>query len=63
MNTILKRADDIAGGDKLLLYGVIKEVYDADYCVPEGESTVGILLAGGDTLLVGSSSLMEVVVE
>lgn len=63
MKTIFVYADNIAGGDKILIDGVVKEVFDADYVVPEWQSTVRIECVDGDVLVYGSSESIEVVEE
>ena len=63
MKTEFRFADNIAGGDKIIVDGVVREVYDADYAVPEWTSTVRIETVEGDVLVYGSVESIEVVVE
>lgn len=63
MKTIFKFAEDVGGGDKIIVDGIVKEVYDADYVVPEYESTVRIEMIDGDVLMYGAVQSVEVVEE
>lgn len=56
-------ADNVAGGDKILVDGIAREVYNADYVVPEWTSTVRIETVEGDVLVYGSTETIEKVVE
>lgn len=63
MKTTFGFADNVAGGDKILVDGVVREVYNADYVVPEWTSTVRIETVEGDVLIYGSTETVEMVVE
>lgn len=63
MKTVFKAAEDVAGGDKIIVDGTVKTVNDADYVVPEWTSTIRIELVGGGDFTCGSSQSIEVVEE